>query len=117
MKFLVDEQLPIALVKWLTGQGYDVIHATALGKSIKITDKDVCKESMLNQRVVISKDIDFLNTYLISKQPWKLIYLTTGNTSNKVLIELFQSNLKQLIELFGKANVIELNQQNILVRL
>ncbi len=72
---------------------------------------------MLNKRVVISKDIDFLNTFLIRKEPWKLIYLTTGNISNKELLELFQSNMSQLIDLFDKANVIEMNQQNILVRL
>ncbi len=117
MKFLVDEQLPISLVKWLEGQGYNVIHATSLGKNLRISDKEVCKESMLNQRVVISKDIDFLNTYLIRKEPWKLIYLTTGNISNKVLLELFQSNLSQLIDLLGKVNVVEMNQQNIFVRL
>ena len=117
MKFLVDEQLPISLVKWLAAQGYDVIHATSLGKNLRISDKEVCKESMLNQRVVISKDIDFLNTYLIRKEPWKLIYLTTGNISNKVLLELFQSNLSQLIDLLGKVSVVEMNQQNIFVRL
>ncbi|MBK9017744.1 MAG: DUF5615 family PIN-like protein [Saprospiraceae bacterium] len=117
MKFLVDEQLPISLVKWLAAQSYDVIHATSLGKYTRISDKDVCMESMLNKRVVISKDIDFLNTFLIRKEPWKLIYLTTGNISNKALLELFQSNLSQLIDLFDKASVIEMNQQNILVRL
>ncbi|MCF8246048.1 MAG: DUF5615 family PIN-like protein [Saprospiraceae bacterium] len=117
MKFLIDEQLPISLVKWLAGQGFDVIHATALGKNMKISDKDVCRESITNQRVVISKDIDFLNSFLIKKEPWKLIYLTTGNISNKYLLALFQSNLNQIIDLFDKANVVEMSQQNILVRL
>jgi len=116
MKFLVDEQLPFSLVKWLSGQGYDVIHATSLGKSVKISDKEVCKESMLNQRVVISKDIDFLNSFLIKREPWKLIYLTTGNISNRELVLLFQSNLAQIIELFSKADVIEMNREALAVR-
>ena len=116
MKFLVDEQLPISLVKWLGGQGYDVIHATSLGKNLKITDKTVCKDSMLNQRVVISKDIDFLNSFLIKKEPWKLLYLTTGNISNRELVVLFQSNLTQIIEWFSKANVIEMNRDTLAVR-
>ncbi|MBI5913940.1 MAG: DUF5615 family PIN-like protein [Bacteroidetes bacterium] len=117
MKFLVDEQLPWALVKWLASQGYDGIHATSLGKNIRITDREICKESIQQQRAVISKDIDFLNSFLIKKEPWKLIYLTTGNISNRELLSLLQSNLFQLVGLFDKANVVEMNQHNILVRL
>lgn len=116
MKFLVDEQLPISLVKWLTSQGYDTIHATSLGKFLRISDKEVCRESISHNRVVITKDIDFLNSFLIKREPWKLIYLTTGNVSNTSLLDLFQSNLPQLIGLLDKANVVEMNQQNILVR-
>ncbi len=116
MKFLIDEQLPISLVKWLVVQGFDVIHATSLGKNLKISDKAVCKDSMLNQRIVISKDIDFLNSFLIKKEPWKLLYLTTGNIANRELVALFQSNLTQIIEWFSKANVIEMNRDTLAVR-
>jgi len=117
MKFLVDEQLPGSLVRWLRQQGHDAVHATSLGTGIKISDNQVSKESMEQQRVVISKDMDFFNRFLLKKEPWKLLYLTTGNISNKELLALFQSNFHQLLNLFLTASVVEMNRQHLLTRI
>jgi predicted nuclease of predicted toxin-antitoxin system len=116
MKFLVDEQLPGSLVNFLISAGFDTIHATSLGTGVKISDADVSNESMQQQRIVISKDVDFFNRFLIKKEPWKLLYLTTGNISKRDLLSLFQSNLHQILQLFQNADVVEMNRQNLLIR-
>ena len=116
MNFLVDEQLPGSLVNWLIQEGYDAIHATSLGTGVKISDADISKESVRQKRIVISKDVDFFNRFLIKKEPWKLLYLTTGNISNHDLLSLFQSNLHQILQLFQNADVVEMNRQNLLIR-
>ncbi len=87
MKFLIDEQLPPLLVDWLQEKGYDTIHATALATGDRITDHYICQRSIDEQRVVITKDEDFLTTYLLKKQPYKLIYLTVGNIKNRQLLD------------------------------
>lgn len=92
MKFLVDEQLPGSLVKWLTSHGFDAIHATSLGTGVRIPDTDIAKRSMQESRIVISKDIDFFNRYAFLREPYKLLYLTTGNIKNSDLILLFERN-------------------------
>jgi predicted nuclease of predicted toxin-antitoxin system len=117
MKFLVDEQLPGSLVAWLSQEGHDAVHATSLGTEVKISDVDISQESMKQKRIVISKDVDFFNRFLIKKEPWKLLYLTTGNISNRDLLSLFQSNLHQILQLFQNADVVEMNRQNLLIRL
>lgn len=65
---------------------------------------------MAEKRVVITKDVDFLNTYLVKKQPYKLVYVTTGNLRNRPLLDLFRSSLEQLLSELENAQVIELNQ-------
>ena len=117
MKFIVDEQLPGSLVKWLCEQNIDAIHATSLGTGDKISDLEICKKSILEERVVISKDIDFLNRFLLKNEPWKLIYVTTGNISNRDLLSLFQNNFKQLSKMLEHSAVIELNRHNLLIRI
>ncbi len=69
MSFIVDEQLPESLVKWLESQSFDTIHATSLGTGTKITDEEIALKSMEQQRVVISKDIDFFNRFIIKNEP------------------------------------------------
>ena len=109
MRFLIDEQLPYLLADWLQTKGYDAIHVTTLLTNSRIPDGYICDRSMIEQRVVITKDHDFFQTYLI-KQPYKLIHLTTGNLKNRQLMDLFRSNLDRLLQTLETAHVIEFNQ-------
>ena len=62
MKFLVDAQLPKRLASLLNGAGYDTLH------TLDLPDKNFTKDSQINQisikekRVVISKDLDFIES-------------------------------------------------------
>ena len=116
MKFIMDEQLPNTHVKWLAEQGYDAKHATSLGTGIKISDVDICKESMAHKSVVITKDADFFNSFLLKKEPWKLVYVTTGNITNKNLLSLFESNFSNIVALLDRTNVIEMDIKHVLIR-
>lgn len=110
MKFLVDEQLPALLAEWLCSKGHEAIHVSALLTNARIPDGYICERSMAEMRVVITKDVDFLNTYLIKQQPYKLVHITTGNLKNRQLLDLFRSHLEQLLKALETARVIELNQ-------
>ncbi|WP_373515691.1 DUF5615 family PIN-like protein [Persicitalea sp.] len=98
-----------------TGKGHDVVHVSALLTNTRIPDGYICERSMAESRVVISKDSDFFNTYLFKKQPYKLLYITTGNLRNRPLLDLFRSSLTQLLGTLENANVVELNQTTIRV--
>ncbi len=111
MKFLVDEQLPALLAEWLCSKNHDAVHVSALLTKLRIPDGHICERSMAEERVVITKDVDFLNTYLIKQQPYKLVYITTGNLKNRQLLDLFRSQLEQLVQTLETAQVVELNQR------
>ena len=94
MKFIVDAQLPRALCTLLSKNGHDCIHTLDLPKRNATSDDEISALSIKENRVVISKDADFFDRYLVKVEPHKLIYVTTGNISTKALLLLFEKNLQ-----------------------
>ena len=100
MKFLVDAQLPLRLARVLQSAGCDTIHTKDLPRRNATPDSEINLLSIQESRIVITKDRDFLDSFMIEQQPYKLLILTTGNINNNQLIDLFMNNLPQLAELF-----------------
>ena len=65
--------------------------------------------------MVITKDIDFLDHYIIKQEPYKLIYMTTSNIKNNELLSLFEKYFDQILELLHEYNVIEFNREEMKV--
>ncbi len=115
MKFLVDAQLPLRLARWLATQGYDVLHTRDLPDQNATSDGFINQLSMQEERVVITKDVDFVNSFLTVGQPFKLLLVTTGNVRNSELEELFRQNLERCVELLEQNSYVELSRAAIVV--
>jgi len=115
MKFIVDAQLPSRLARWLQDQGHDVLHTLDLPDRNFTGDLTIVGISVAEQRVVISKDSDFFDYYLLKGQPYKLLFITVGNIVNRELIALFEANWPQLIQLLDQFSVIEMDQERVIV--
>jgi len=114
MRFLVDAQLPKALARFLCERGFDAIHTLDLPRRNLTDDIEINQVSLAEKRVVISKDSDFYDNYLAKQEPYKLLYLTTGNIHNYELLELFDTNLLLIIHSLNIGSVIELNQTSLI---
>jgi len=79
MKFLVDAQLPKSLSILLVSIGYDSIHTLDLPEKNLSQDNFLLKVAKQQDRVIITKDLDFLESYMVKKEPKKLILIKTGN--------------------------------------
>lgn len=95
MKFILDAHLPKKLSEFLVWKGYDAIHTLDLPNKNRTKDSEINQVSLDEQRVLISKDLDFIESLLVSNKPYKLIYLTTGNITNKQLLEIFGKNIEK----------------------
>lgn len=115
MKFLVDAQLPVRLARFLQEAGYDTIHTRDLPLKNATPDTEVNAISIQESRIVITKDSDFFDSFLIRQEPYKLLLVTTGNITNAELEALFQSNLPQLVQLFTQHSSIEMSRDTIIV--
>ncbi len=110
MKFIIDEQLPLLLCDWVRAKGHDVVHILTLGGAASVSDSNINTLSMTEKRVVITKDEDFFNSYVFQKQPYKLIYITTGNIKNRDLLNIFREKFDKLLALISEHDVIEINR-------
>lgn len=115
MKFIVDEQLPHSLAKWLNEQGHDAVRIAALEDGTRFSDTDIATRSMLELRTVISKDSDFFVRFMIKKEPYKLLYITTGNIRNAELLHLFTRNFDSLLQDLTDHHVVEMSNSRIIV--
>ena len=79
------------------------------------TDKEIRKVAKEQNLIVITKDSDFLDSHLIQGIPSKLLLITTGNIVNKELLDLFDKNFDQIVQLFELYDLIELDNKQIVV--
>ena len=115
MKFLVDAHLPSRLARWLQKKGYESYHTLDLPERNETVDMDIIALATKENYVVISKDQDFFQYYILKQKPPKLILLTTGNLPNSELISLFEENFPSIIRLLEENSVLELNHNTITI--
>ncbi len=115
MKFIVDAQLPKSLARLLRERGHDVIHTLELPLRNATTDSYIRQLSIKDERVVISKDSDFFDSFIIKNEPYKLLYLTVGNISNADLLDLFDKNNLHLVYELTRNYVVEMTKTSLTV--
>ena len=95
MKFLVDNQLPVALAKYLRGRGFDCQHVLEVGLA-EANDAALCEYANDHDSTVISKDEDFV---FFAKQPEariRLIWVRLGNCRTAILLAAFETAWPQI---------------------
>jgi len=114
MKFIVDAQLPNGIAWILNNRGFDALHTDNLPDQERTTDNQIREIAVRENRVVVTKDSDFLDSHYIKNIPERLLLITTGNIRNKELYDLFANNLHQIIELFAACSCVEMDNTNII---
>jgi len=114
MKFIVDAQLPYGISIFLKNKGFDAIHTNDLPDKERTKDSQIRNISLLENRIVITKDYDFMDSYILMKKPKKLLIVTTGNIKNKQMFELWENNFELIIKLFETCNLVELSNNYVI---
>lgn len=112
---MVGVQLPKRLPYWIKDQGYDAIRTLDLPNQNLTEDGIIIRLSIEQKRVIISKDSDFYENYILKGESSKLLMITTGNIVNNMLIKLFQNNFSKIRELLENNAVVELNNSELIV--
>ncbi len=114
MKFLIDAQLPRRLAHELSVAGFETTHTLDLPHGNRTTDQALITFSLTEHYIVVTKDSDFVESFLLRHEPWKLLLISTGNIGNDELLRVFQLNIAQLAESFETFDFIELNRTNLI---
>lgn len=114
MRFIVDAQLPKKLSQLLNDLGYDSIHTLDLQNRNATSDKFICELSLKDKRIVLSKDFDFYESYFQKLEPYKLLYVNTGNISTTSLLSLISKNINKIEEELSMNTVVELTHNSLI---
>lgn len=115
MKLLIDAHLPRKLALQLKEAGHDARHTLGLPQGNRSTDQFINELSIAEQRIVVTKDSDFVDSFWLQDQPWKLLLISTGNIRNDELLALIMNNLDKLEQAFTDARFIELTRESLIV--
>ncbi len=116
MKFLVDAQLPRRTAGCLQIAGHEAIHTLDLPEGNRTTDDQIIDRADREQRVVVTKDADFVNSHLVHGRPTKLLLVSTGNISNRELEALLVPLIPAMARQFQSHAFLELDRGGIVVR-
>ncbi len=111
----MDAQLPLKLADVLRTLGHSVIHTVDLPNGNMTTDASIIATADLQERIIISKDSDFLISYRLSGKPKKLLLISTGNISNHDLNSLFITNMQKITDAFIENNLVELTSKMLII--
>jgi predicted nuclease of predicted toxin-antitoxin system len=97
MKFLIDAQLPSSLKRLFFSKGYDCIHTLGLPLQNDTPDRIINYVSVSEQRIVITKDGDFLDSFILKQEPYKLILVKLGTVLKMNYLNSLQISLMKLL--------------------
>ncbi len=115
MKYLIDAQFPYLLADVLRQRNFDVMHTDDLPDRERTGDQYIRFLAIEENRIAITKDTDFQDSYLLHKVPPRLLLLTTGNIKNRKLLALFRATIVEIDALFLNHFFIELNNDAYLI--
>jgi len=115
VRFLIDAQLPPLFCEILLQMGFDSKHVLELPKGDETKDDEITEFADLNNYVVITKDLDFYNSFMVKNEPKKLLLITTGNIKNRMLFDLIRKKFKKISEIFENSNFVELTNEGVII--
>ncbi len=96
MKFLVDNQLPVALARFLSSRGHDAQHVLDLQME-EADDSYIWHRAASQSRVLVSKDEDFLHLANRPGATGTFVWVRLGNCRKQVLLAAFERALPALV--------------------
>lgn len=108
MKFLVDQQLPPALARWLTTRNFAAAHTSELGLGAA-EDTDIWTRACSDGLIVVSKDEDFFALANRLRDTGCLLWVRIGNCRRVELLRRFEADWSQIEEAFRQGQrIVEL---------
>ena len=97
MNFLVDNQLPPALARFIESEfKANALHVADLGLR-DASDAEVWRYASAKNLILISKDEDFAHM-ILNKPTAKLIWVRVGNCRRLFLLDLFRGIWPRIVE-------------------
>ncbi|MEM8721363.1 MAG: DUF5615 family PIN-like protein [Cyanobacteria bacterium P01_G01_bin.39] len=102
MKFLADMGISLRTVEWLREIGHDVVHLRDRGLQ-KLPDDKILDLALIEQRIILTIDLDFSQLLAVSKQalPSVILFRLGNENYNEINLRLIEvlNNCQQDLEI------------------
>jgi len=117
IRFLIDTQLPPSLAEFFRRRGLNATHVIDYPLRAFTSDKEIINISTEEKRIVISKDMDFFDHYILKGFPPSVLLLQLGNIKNLDLFHFLDYNFDGIIKLFtdNPQSLVLLNRHKIII--
>lgn len=102
MRFLIDQQLPQSLARWIQTRGHDALHVKTLGLNTA-TDHELWRLATAENRFIVTKDEDFAGIVRRGVGP-SVIWVRLGNCSNSLLMWRMEHVWEALLDELSKGS-------------
>ncbi|MEX0966267.1 MAG: DUF5615 family PIN-like protein [Bacteroidia bacterium] len=108
MRFIVDAQLPPSWANILKEAGHEAMHTRELPDGNDTSDSFIIEMATTQGWVVITKDTDFLYSFLTTGRPPRLVLVRLGNMRLRNINMALSNNVNLLIDCLNEGSLIEL---------
>ncbi|HEU0027814.1 MAG TPA: DUF5615 family PIN-like protein [Ktedonobacterales bacterium] len=112
----MDAQLPRRIVYRMRETGHDALHTLDLPHGNRTPDAEIIAIASRDDRIVATKDADFVNSFVLLRQPPRLLLISTGNIKNADLETLLLSQMANIEAAFTTCDFVELTRQALVLR-
>lgn len=117
MRFLCDVHISLRISKRIEELGFVSQHVNHILDRWHTRDNLIAEFADTNDLILITKDQDFRNSFLVSGKPKKLIKVNLGNVSNADLTAIIEENIEKLKNINDENTkfMVEINKDGLLI--
>jgi len=117
LRFIVDTQLPPSLSDFFKRKDFDATHVIDYPLGALTTDNEIISIAKEEKRIVVTKDFDFFDYFLLKNYPPTILLLQLGNIKNRELFVFMENHLEKICGLFAEdiKRMILINQYKIVI--
>jgi predicted nuclease of predicted toxin-antitoxin system len=105
LRFLVDAQLPPALVRYLTTMGHLAEHVSDLGLEAS-PDREIWERASALGSVIVTKDEDFVTLRALQQQGPAIVWIRIGNTTRSAIIKVMSAALPAILSALERGETV-----------
>jgi predicted nuclease of predicted toxin-antitoxin system len=105
MRFLVDEQLPVALARWLAAKGHEAEHVG--DRQLQAApDAAIWDFAMQDGAAIITKDEDFAQRKVLSEKGPAIVWIRLPNSRRQALLDWFETVLPAVLSALERGETL-----------
>lgn len=102
------------LATYLKWKGFDAVHTTFFPDGHLLQDAQIAEIAITENRIIVTKDSDFPDSFYLKGPPPRIVYLRLGNIRNRDLTAFLEARWPVIQDiLMEDSGMIVLNKEQI----